>query len=351
MAAALTLFIGCATERNAAGPATGGSGLVRAGGADHGRTSRRPVSTYSIVARDGKTGDMGVAVQSHWFSVGSIVAWAEAGVGAVATQSLVDVRYAPGGLALIRGGRTADQALAALLATDDAAAVRQVAMIDAAGRVGAHTGEKCIPEAGHSTGRAKDGTVYSCQANLMRNPTVPQSMASAFDEACAAAKPAPLAERLLAALIAAQADGGDIRGKQSAAILVVRATTTGRPWEDRLVDLRIEDHAEPVQEMQRLLRLHRAYEHMNAGDKAIEEKDPDSAMEEYNAARALAPGNAEVLFWSAVSLVTVGRVNEALPLLAEAYKDTQGDWRETLRRLPKAGLLPDDPALIEKLTR
>jgi uncharacterized Ntn-hydrolase superfamily protein len=195
---------------------------------------RRPVATYSIVARDPQTGEMGVAVQSHWFSVGSVVSWAEAGVGAVATQSLVDPAYGPLGLELMRTGRTAPDALRSLLAGDDGRDVRQVAMIDAKGRIEAHTGPRCIADAGHVVDADNQ---FSVQANLMANVEVWPAMARAYRESTG-----DLADRLVAALEAAQEIGGDIRGKQSAALLVVSAASTGRPWEDRRFDLRVEDH-------------------------------------------------------------------------------------------------------------
>jgi uncharacterized Ntn-hydrolase superfamily protein len=220
----------------------------------------RPVHTFSIVARDPATGEMGVAVQSHWFSVGSNVAWAEAGVGAVATQSFIDPSYGRGGLELMRGGASAEEALKTLLARDEGRDVRQVAMVDARGRVAAHTGAKCIEAAGDRVG--KD---YSVQANLMSNGRVWPAMASAFESARG-----DLADRMLAALDAAQAAGGDIRGRQSAALVVVKAESTGKPWADRVFDLRVDDSAEPLKELRRLVRLQRAYNHMNAGDAAVE---------------------------------------------------------------------------------
>ena len=296
--------------------------------------------TYSIVARDAQTGELGVAVQSHWFSVGPTVPWAEAGVGAVATQSLTDVSYGPLGLELLRAGKSAQQALDALIAADPGAALRQVAIVDAAGRVAAHTGGRCIVAAGHATG---DG--FSVQANLMLQDTVWGAMKRTFE-----ASVGPLAERMLLALEAAQAEGGDIRGKQSAAILVVRAQSSGRPWEDRVVDLRIEDHPEPLAEMRRLLQLHRAYEHMNAGDVAMEHDDFDAASREYAAAEELAPGNGEMLFWHAITLAAAGRVEQAKPLLARAYA-IDLNWRTLVPRLPHSGLLPVDESLIEALTQ
>ena len=234
----------------------------------------RPVTTYSIVARDPDTGEMGVAVQSHWFSVGPLVAWAEAGVGAVATQSMVDPRYGLRGLELMRSGLSAMQVLETLVSEDPSPNIRQVAMIDAGGLVVAHTGENCIAEAGHEVGKG-----YSVQANLMARPTVPGAMARAFENA-----EGPLAERMLAALYAAEEEGGDIRGRQSAAIVVVRAEPSGQPWNDRLVDLRVEDHPDPVNELRRLLNIHRGYEQMNAGDVAMEMGDVSGAQEAYGRA-------------------------------------------------------------------
>jgi uncharacterized Ntn-hydrolase superfamily protein len=302
------------------------------------QTSSRPVSTYSIVARDPATGDLGVAVQSHWFSVGSVVAWAEAGVGAVATQSFVETSYGPLGLEAMRGGKPAPAALKELVAKDAHPEVRQVAFVDASGRVATHTGSGCIPEAGHRTGEG-----YSVQANLMLTDEVPDAMAAAFE-----ASPGPLAERLVAALRAAQYAGGDIRGKQSAALLVVRAESSKQPWTDRLIDLRIEDHEHPVEELQRLLRLHRAYERMNSGDEAVAAGDMDRALREYSAAEAMFPGNDEFVFWHAVTLVTNDRVDEALPLFARAFR-MNPNWMLLIPRLVEVEQLPADPDLAERI--
>jgi uncharacterized Ntn-hydrolase superfamily protein len=300
---------------------------------------RRPVSTYSIVARDPATGELGVAVQSHWFSVGPIVAWAEAGVGAVATQSFVDPSYGKLGLDLMRAGRGAPEALKGLLAADSGSAVRQVGMIDAQGRVAAHTGERCIVAAGHIVGEN-----FSVHANMMEKDTVWPAMARAYRET-----KGDLAARMMAALEAAEAAGGDIRGKQSAALIVVSGKPTGKSWVDRKFDLRVDDHPRPLEELKRLLTLQRAYNLMNEGDLAIERNDTKAALEAYSGAEALAPGNAEMVFWHAVSLVNVGRVDESLPLFQKTFK-LDARWRELLRRLPKAGLLPDDPKLMGKLT-
>lgn len=298
----------------------------------------RPVSTYSIVARDAATGELGVAVQSHWFSVGSIVPWAEAGVGAVATQSFVEPSYGPLGLEAMRKGVPAGLALERLVAGDSQPEVRQVAFVDAQGRVGVHTGSRCIPHAGHRTGRG-----YSVQANLMLTDEVPDAMARAFESARG-----PLAERLLAALEAAQAAGGDIRGKQSAALLVVRGTRTDRPWTDRLVDLRVEDSDRPLEELRRLLALHRAYERMNRGDEAMAAGKFEEAMREYAAAEAMFPQNDEFVFWHAVTLAGSGRIEEALPLFGRAFRMNPA-WLLLVPRLPHVGQLPQTPGLVERI--
>ncbi len=298
----------------------------------------RPVHTYSIVARDPATGQMGVAVQSHWFSVGSLVTWAEAGVGAVATQSFIDPGYGPLGLDLMRAGKTAAQALAGLIATDPGEAVRQVAMIDAKGNVAAHTGSKCIPGAGHVV-----GDNFSVQANLMLNDKVWPAMAEAYKNT-----QGDLADKMLAALDAAQAVGGDIRGKQSAAILIVSGTSTGRPWLDRVMELRVEDHPEPLKELRRLVQVHRAYQHMNAGDLAVEHNDMEKALREYGAAQAMMPDNLEMTYWTAVSLVNAGRLDESLPLFKKVFAGDP-NWAELTPRLPKVGLLNVDEAGMKKI--
>ena len=300
--------------------------------------NQRPVHTYSIVARDTVTGEMGVAVQSHWFSVGSLVTWAEAGVGAVATQSFVDPAYGPLGLDLMRAGKTANQALEALLASDPGKDVRQVAMIDAKGNVAAHTGVKCIQGAGHIIGKN-----YSVQANLMLNDKIWPAMSKAFESA-----KGDLAERMLGALDAAQAVGGDIRGKQSAAILIVKAKSTGRPWADRAMELRIEDHPEPLKELRRLVNIHRAYEHMNNGDLAVEHNDVDAALREYGAAEAMFPDNLEMKFWHATALVNVGRVGQSLPLFKEIFAKDK-NWADLIPRLPASGALNADDSIIKQI--
>ena len=303
-------------------------------------TWTRPVHTYSIVARDPATGELGVAVQSHWFSVGSVVPWAEAGVGAVATQSLVDPSYGKNGLDLMRAGTSAPDALAMLLSKDPARDVRQVAMIDPRGRVAAHTGAKNIPAAGHVI-----GTDFSVQANLMLSETVWPAMAKAFTSA-----KGDLAERMMAALDAAQAAGGDIRGRQSAALIVVTGKPTGKPWLDRVFDLRVDDNPDPLKELRRLIVLQRAYNHMNAGDLAVENKDNEAALREYSAAAALVPDNLEMVYWHAVALVNMGRVDQSLPLFRRVFRADK-NWLTLTPRLAKVGLLPANDQILGRILK
>ncbi len=300
----------------------------------------RPVHTYSIVAYDPETGQLGVAVQSHWFGVGAIVPWAEAGVGAIATQSFVEPSYGKLGLDFMRAGKSAPEALKALLAGDEGREVRQVAMIDAQGRVAAHTGAKDIPAAGHIVGKN-----YSVQANLMLNDKVWPAMSRAFENT-----KGDLAERLMAALEAAQEVGGDIRGKQSAALIVVTGKPTGRAWSDRIFDLRIDDHLEPVKELRRLVILQRAYNYMNAGDLAVEKGDNEGALREYGAASRLVPDNAEMVYWTAVALVNMKRLEESLPLFKKVFAMDK-NWATLTPRLAKVGLLPDDAKVIERIVK
>jgi uncharacterized Ntn-hydrolase superfamily protein len=298
----------------------------------------RPVHTYSIVGRDSDTGQLGVGVQSHYFSVGPTVPWAEPGVGAVATQSLVEVSYGPKGLALMRDGKSAPDALKQLLAEDDGREVRQVAMIDAAGHVAAHTGSRCIAEAGHVTG---DG--FSVQANLMLNKGVPEAMAAAYRSATG-----DLADRILAALQAAQNAGGDLRGRQSAAILIVEGRRTDQPWTAKLFDLRVEDDPQPLNELARLVRLQRAYRHVDRGDTYMSQNKKDLARVEYETAARLAPEVTELVFWQAVSLFDAKDYDEALPRFRRCFNDDP-NWAVLVPRLVDCGLMPDDPEHVKRV--
>ena len=297
-----------------------------------------PVHTYSIVAFDEETGELGVAVQSHWFSVGFLVPWAKAGVGAVATQSFVKVDYGPEGLNRMKNGQSAEEALNSLLAEDEGEAVRQVAMIDVKGSVAAHTGTKCIYAAGHQIGKN-----YSVQANLMEKETVWPSMANAFERSNG-----DLADKMMVALEAAEAEGGDIRGKQSAAMLIVSGNPTGIPWKDVVMDIRVDDHAEPLKELKRLIRIHRAYQHANKGDHYLELEEIEKALVEYEKASEFYPENPELPYWSAVTLASKGNLEQALPIFRDVFQK-EPRLRILTPRLVNSGLLPNDPALIEAI--
>ena len=294
--------------------------------------------TFSIVARDPQNGQLGVAVQSHWFAVGTLCPWAEAGVGAIATQSLVDPSYGALGLNLLRIGRSAEETLAELLGKDNNRENRQVAIIDSNGHVATHTGKNCIAEAGHLSGAG-----FSVQANMMKYPTVWPAMAKAFENS-----KGDLADRLMAALLAAQSEGGDIRGKQSAAMLIVDDKKTDKPWEHVLFNIRVDDNPEPLIELQRLLNVQRAYHLMNEGDELLGKKNFEAAMLKYQAAEKFAPQIDEIPFWVAVTLADSGELEKALPIFARVFK-INPDWAETVKRLPKAGFLRDDQELIQKI--
>jgi uncharacterized Ntn-hydrolase superfamily protein len=294
-------------------------------------------ATFSIVARDPATGQIGAAVQSHWFQVSGVI-WVEPEVGAVATQSLADFTYGPAALDLLRMRRSASKTLEGLLASDTAPEVRQVAILDADGEIVAHTGARCIAYAGDVV-----GADYSVQANLMERDTVPAAMSRAFQSA-----DGDLAARLLAALDAAQAERGDIRGQQSAALVVVGPKNTGRPWADRIFDLRVDDSEHPLRELRRLLGVARAYNAMNDGDLAIEKGDLDAAERHYSEAARLARGNPEPTFWYAIALANRGRVDDAVKLLPGVYK-IEPRFRQLPARLVASGLLPDDADLVRRL--
>jgi uncharacterized Ntn-hydrolase superfamily protein len=281
--------------------------------------------TYSIVARDSDTGQLGVGVQTHALAVGGLCPWAAPEVGAVATQAMVEVAYGPRLLRALEEGKEPGAALRELTGADAGASTRQVAVVDTAGRVAVHTGTDCIAEAAHRTG---DG--FSCQANMMRDPGVPEAMAEAFSDARG-----PLASRLLAALHAAEAAGGDIRGGQSAAMKVVAGPgQTDGELSGWLLDVRVDDDAEPLRELQRLVELH----------DATHSPGPDAAAR----LAELSRGNPEGWFWHGVTLANEGRVEEARAALGHAYAATNGDaWRELLRRIPT--LLPADPDLLRRL--
>ena len=295
----------------------------------HPGTGDQLAHTFSIVARDTASGEMAIGVQSHWFSVGTIVSWGRSGVGVVATQSFVNPAYGPNGLDLMSEGMGAGEALQVLVEADRGRDYRQVAFLDASGAVSAYTGSSCISSASHAI-----GDNYSVQANMMLNDDVVPAMSKAFVEH----SDLPLAERVLQVLQAAQDAGGDIRGKQSAALIVVGPEVVEEVWKDRLIDLRVDDHQDPLGELDRLLRVHRAYDHMNRGDLAVEHQDMEGALREYGAAEKMFPRNLEMKYWKAVALANNGRMDEALPVFEYVF-DRDSNWRELTRRLPSSGLL------------
>lgn len=297
--------------------------------------------TFSIVARDPKTGEMAVAVQSHWFSVGTVVSWGEAGVGVVATQSFVNKSFGIRGLALLKQGKTPQEVLDDLLHNDAGREFRQVAILDTQGRVATFTGETCLAEASHLNG---DG--FSVQANMMLNNAVVPAMKKAWLDN----NQLPLGERMVAVLKAAQEAGGDIRGKQSAALLVVAPQASAAPWNDRTIDLRVDDATEPIVELERLLRTFRAYEHMNQGDLLVEKGDMANAMNEYHAAMKIFPENLEMQYWTAITLANNKDIRQASSMLQRIYKKDP-NWRALTQRLPAAGLLTVSDTDLQLLTR
>lgn len=290
--------------------------------------------TYSIVARDGATGELGVAVQSHWFSVGSIVPWARPGVGAVATQANAEISYGPLGLELMQSGVSAHEALERMLAEDPGASGRQVAIVDAGGEVAVHTGEKCIPFAGHATGEE-----FSCQANLMASETVWPAMREAFTSSAG-----PLTERLLIALEAAEAQGGDVRGRQSAAIVVVPAA--GEWWRE-VISLRVEDHPDPLLELRRLVRIHDAYALADRADGLANDGRHREAAALYRQAGELAPENHELRFWAGLGAAQGGDLDAGLDSVRAAI-GAHPPWRELLERIPR-DLAPSADAVLARL--
>jgi uncharacterized Ntn-hydrolase superfamily protein len=293
--------------------------------------------TYSIVARDPTTGELGVAVQSHWFAVGPIVPWVRPGVGAVATQSIAEPAYGPHALDRVQAnGVGARATLDALLAEDELARFRQVAIVDAHGEVATHTGKGCIAYAGH-----RAGAQFSAQANMMASPDVWPAMAAAFEAASG-----PLARRLLAALNAAESSGGDARGRQSSALVV--APAEGEPWQ-RTVDVRVDDHPEPLRELERLLDLADAYAIASEGDDLVGQGRHAEAGERYRLASERAPGNHELLFWSGLATARAGDVARGLDQVREAIR-LQPGWMELLGRL-EPEIAPGAAAVKEALER
>jgi uncharacterized Ntn-hydrolase superfamily protein len=290
--------------------------------------------TYSIVARDPDSGEFGVAVQSHWFAVGPIVPWARPGVGAVATQANVRVDYGPQGLDLLAQGVVAEEALRRLIAADERRESRQVAIVDALGNAAAFTGSECMAAAGDIQGEG-----VSCQANIMVTDAVWPAMLDAFRHATG-----PLSLRLLAALDAAEALGGDLRGRQSAAILVVPGE--GEPWE-HTISLHVEDHPEPLAELRRLHTLGDAYRAAGRADEELAAGRHERAFELFAQAAQLAPDVDELRFWAGLGAAQVGQMELALEHIRAAISIHDG-WVEMLRRLTP-DMAPGAAAVLERL--
>ncbi|MFP4160683.1 MAG: DUF1028 domain-containing protein [Ectothiorhodospira sp.] len=297
-----------------------------------------PVATYSIVARDPDNGYLGVAVQSHHFAVGSVAPFARAGVGAGTIQSFARRIYASEGLRLMEEGATAGDALRRLLARDHHMDYRQAALVDTEGRVVAHTGQACIPQAGHHLG---DG--YVCLGNMLLREGTWEAMGEAFE-----ATSGDLPRRMLAALEAAQAQGGDLRGRRSAAMQVVAPAPTGDPGEDTLLDLRVEDHPQPVRELRRLVNLWAAYDHNTRGGHHLRHGDYDAAVEAFQRAEALAPDESELVFWRGVALVNAGHMEQARDLFLGLFGESD-HWALMLTRVARSGFLPERPGLLGQL--
>ena len=295
--------------------------------------------TYSIVARDPGTGRFGVAVQSHYLGVGATVPWLEAGVGAIATQASVNVSFGPMGLEMLRAGQAADAVVAALVAGDEQAHIRQLGVVDSQGRAAAHTGADCIPACGHLVG---DG--FTVQGNLLERSSCWPAMAAAYESALA--EEAPFVERLLRAMEAAEAEGGDVRGRQSASIMVVRADLQPAAWRGWLMDLRIEDHADPVPELRRIVTMQLAYDLLDEeGDAAVAGR---STSERYELARRMSPDAYELVFWRGVELATAGDVEAGRRELQIAF-EADARWRTTLQHLADAGREGVTPELAASL--
>jgi uncharacterized Ntn-hydrolase superfamily protein len=297
--------------------------------------------TYSIVARDPDTGQLGVAVQSRYFSVGSGVLWAEAGVGAVATQAMANPDYGPQGVSLMRAGVPAPSALPALVEADEGRDLRQVGMVDAQGRAVAHTGARCIEAAGHIVGEG-----FSVQANLMVDDTVVPAMRDAYLSA-----KGDLADRMLASLDAAQAAGGDIRGQQSAAMLVVEGKRRTRPWRGILCELRVEDHARPLEELRRLLKMHRAYRFSDEGDEATAAGRNDEATALYERAFSLVPDHDELQFWAGIGLFRRGQDAEGTEMLSKCFAQNPAMARVVPRLVPLGLVRAEDVDRMVKIAK
>lgn len=305
--------------------------------------------TYSIIARDPDTGALGIACQTHFFGVGRLVGWLEPGVGVIATQAFVNVGFGPRGLDLLREGSTASTAMSTLIERDDQPAYRQLAVIDADGRVANYTGDKCVPAAG-----ALSGDQVSVQGNMLASPAVYESMIRAYEEASGKT----FTHRLLAALRAGEDAGGDARGSQSAVLKIVSGNRGGNAWEETLLDLRVDDHPDPVTEITRLAALSGAFDQIgsvlftprlmigtyeNVTDDALHE-----ALEALQGARTVLGDNLEAAFWQAVLLGRAGRDEEAAALFSDVFGQAE-HWKPYLDQIAQAGFIA--PSKVASLVR
>lgn len=289
--------------------------------------------TYSIVARDIRTGDLGVAVQSHYFSVGSVVIWGRSGVGVIATQSMAEISYGPMGLDMMASGKSASETLRSLLQTDPRSDTRQIGMVDFKGNIGVHTGSRCIDYAGHVT-----GDQFSCQANLMSNDTIWGAMKREFTKR----EGLPLPERLVATLEAAEAAGGDARGKQSAALLVVSPRSYPNPWMGRLMELRVEDHPDPLPELKRLVRIRRAYDWADKGDDLLALGRVEESSKAFRKAEELAPESEEIRYWIGITMMgSKTTQSQGLEIVREIFSKNK-NWKMVTKSLLEKGYLPKD---------
>jgi len=294
--------------------------------------------TYSIVALDERTGELGVAVQTRWLAVGALVPWLRPGVGAIATQSFVDTRYGFSGIELLAAGRSAHDALSELIAGDRDPGVRQVGIVDAAGRSATHTGAECVVAAGHLTGRG-----VSVQANMMERPTVWPAMLAAYEGSTG-----DLADRLVTALRAAEGEGGDVRGRQSAALVVVPGRPDAHPW-DIHFDIRVDDARAPLDELERLLALNRAYEALDAAFEALAVGETSAALAFFEQAASLAPDDDQVRLWQSLAVFDSGDEERGRRLYRSAL-EAEPRAGEHLRRFLAAGQLPGQERLVARLT-
>jgi uncharacterized Ntn-hydrolase superfamily protein len=295
-------------------------------------------STFSIVAFDPITKDLGVAVQSRYFSVGSVVPWAESGVGAIATQSFVNVSYGPRGLELLKEGLNVEDVIGRLTRDDEGKEFRQLGIIDSKGNASAFTGWRCLEWAGSIVGKN-----YTAQGNILAGEDVVKGMSQKFEST-----KGELADKLVAALEGGQEGGGDARGRQSAALLVVRKNVGRAGYGDRYIDLRVEDHPEPIAELKRLLVMHRVYRLIDDGEEKMATGDPEGGLSMIKEAVSLGPSIDDAHIDLGVIYLKLGKRDEALKAFGQALK-LNPRMKTMIKQLPGAGLMEKDPEIFKEL--